>query len=1129
MPKDRLFAEIENRLQGKLDPETFELCAADLLRTEHRGLTPIPGGSDGGMDGAVPTDGHPLPLIVTTADDVIGNLRRNLRRYKEVGGKARQAVVATSTKLSKKRWDNLHDQAEELGFRLRQIHDGTYFAVRLSRDPKWRRDLLNLSGELPALSTVPKSRRRPGPHVLIGRDAVVEQLLESNEDLVLVGQPGAGKTAVLQQLALDDAGLFLATDDFHRVADAVRELEPPIVFVDDAHRHAEQLVALCDLREKVGAVFRIVASSWPADSDRDRVRTALDVPKSSVIDLPLLPRQELAEVVKLCGIQDPPALVAEILDQAAGRPGLAVTISRYIQSEGTEDLIDGRLLVRDLRSVLDDLDMGSATAVLAAFAVGGKAGVPLGDVADRLGRPRDETWKIVVHTEAGGIIRQVKGSVLAVEPPALRWALVNEVFVASPSPFPLDDFVEEVCDPASTALTLSRALRRGVTVPETRIRRLLEAARPSASTYRSTTAKDAWQSYAITGPDAVDWILDAHPDLLEHVVVPALVQRPERVLPRLLAAAEDDHRPLNAHPEHPLRRIQDWVTAGRPGTPEAVDRRYTLLDAVETWLDGEQADERIALRAACSAFETRYEVAPTDPVTRSSVVFTTAFLTAKELEQVMERWPELLARLKAAGVDHLEPVRTVVRDWAFPHSSPGAVSEEAAGAARAGAETMLADVAGLAPESPGVVAWARRTADLAGLDVDLPDPPDPTFGVLYAPENVDEDWRERDRRRRDEAQSVGEEWAGRESAQVAEQVAWYQKEAERSGLTSTWWDMMAVEAMAEEIDANEQWLEAFVGAGCAARTVRPLLERSVERSDEVRFAWKLLRPHEEYRHILVSAVLRMADPPSDILSWVLDHVGGRARLVETLCIRGQLNQDRLCDLLNHDDPQVRRAAAKGIWRESEQGMVPEPISDDWRRVMVQAVESEYVLKQVFEARPDMAMEWIRERADAPPLSLWGSDGTIEAAVGALDRGMREQLVAEMPAADGAAKFFTRLVDRDVELYEMFLDRDELGSCHLDPLEGVPDDEWVPMAQLALEYGYETDAVARAAIPHSYTWSGDESDFLREWLDAFAELQDHDDHRVRKVGELGQRLVEVQVRKAEEREHREAVHGRIATR
>ena len=78
MIRDQFYLDIIEKLEGQLDSELFEQCAADVLRKIYPTLVPIRGGSDTGMDGAVgDEEDEAYPLISTTQDNVIGNLTKS--------------------------------------------------------------------------------------------------------------------------------------------------------------------------------------------------------------------------------------------------------------------------------------------------------------------------------------------------------------------------------------------------------------------------------------------------------------------------------------------------------------------------------------------------------------------------------------------------------------------------------------------------------------------------------------------------------------------------------------------------------------------------------------------------------------------------------------------------------------------------------------------------------------------------------------------------------------------------------------------------------------------------------------------------------------------------------------------
>jgi len=218
---DQFYEEITNALARELDKDRFELCAASLLRKEFPTLVPIRGGTDSGMDGVTAGDG-PF-LVCTTGRDVIRNLTGSLKSYLSSGGTPGSLILATSQELSQTRRRNLQKRSRDLGFSLLQIYPRAAMAERLYHEPRWCKDLLDLTGRPSVLTVVPLTDRPLIDQSLVGRDEEIKWLLESQGDRVLTGQPGSGKTSLLRQLALRDWGLFVIDDDPAAIANAVSQ------------------------------------------------------------------------------------------------------------------------------------------------------------------------------------------------------------------------------------------------------------------------------------------------------------------------------------------------------------------------------------------------------------------------------------------------------------------------------------------------------------------------------------------------------------------------------------------------------------------------------------------------------------------------------------------------------------------------------------------------------------------------------------------------------------------------------------------------------------------------------------------------------------------------------------------
>lgn len=261
--QDPHFRAILEGLAGHLDPQAFEECVVDLLRDAYPALAGVHGGSDAGMDGAIADGrGEPYALIVTTSKNVLDNLTRSLESRRAAEDTRGKVVVATSEALTPKRRSNLQRRARELGYVLVQIFDRRDIAARLYGDPGWTERLLGITGEPPALSALPRTRR-PLRHLEpVGREGDLEWLRGAEGDRLVVGEPGSGKTFLLFQMVQERRGLFLASGDDARFAAACREQRPEMVLVDDAHRHPERLERLRQIRHDICGDFLIVATSW---------------------------------------------------------------------------------------------------------------------------------------------------------------------------------------------------------------------------------------------------------------------------------------------------------------------------------------------------------------------------------------------------------------------------------------------------------------------------------------------------------------------------------------------------------------------------------------------------------------------------------------------------------------------------------------------------------------------------------------------------------------------------------------------------------------------------------------------------------------------------------------------------
>lgn len=1124
MIRDPFYRQIISRLEGPLDPELFEQCAADLLRAIYPTLVPMRGGTDSGMDGAIADgEGEPFPLVTTAGKDVIGNLTRNLESYLKDGGQRRKVVSATSQALTPRRKKNLHKRAKELGFTLINVHDQDAIANLLYRDPKWCLELLNLTGDPPALSVIPRTERPLLNQELVGREADLAWLCQTDGDSLLVGQPGSGKTFLLYELAMEGVGLFVVSTDRGEIAGGIRSEQPSILIVDDASVNRELLVDLRQMREELGAEFSILASCWPGD--KKAIAHTLNLSGSRIRCLDLLSRDEIVEIIKAIGLYGPNELVREIVNQAEGRPGLAVTLAHLCLQGGVRQVALGDALSGSFLKFFGPVIGDTASVILAAFSVGGDAGMPMGVVANNLGLNLLNVRQAAIRLAAGGVILDVGQQRLSVRPPALRHALVRDVFFKGATSLPIEQLLRllaQAPDLPEAARTLMGAKARGAAVPQKLLTAVLERIH----------SPDLWKEFAWLGHDEAGWILRSHPEMLISIARPALQRAPEIAVPLLLEKAIGDERQLHSTPEHSLRLIGDWVAAGLPGTGEALRRRNLLLRSVISWFS-KGDDTKVGFRALKFVLSPSFGDHMLDPGSGRKVTFRRGYLLMDETLAVQGLWARVLDAIKTVGITDWRPVRDTVEAWAYPgRVNANNIPSELYEAIRAFGGQMLRDVVSLAKDRPGILHWAKQTAEHLGLELEIP--LDKDFETLYPLRDFHDldDWKAAEAKQKRAARELANEWSQMDPVLVARRIAAIEQEARWADIRS-WlrWTSFVCMEIAGNTDTPGGWVRAMIDADVTSDLVGPFLWKTAETGEP---RWMELvadcldRP--ALRSAAISLVLTLPAPPEGLLSNVLVEMEGYAPLVETLCRRNQVSEDVLNRLLQHEDAAIASAAAGGEWSADPEGTVRDSLGKDWREAVINHVIDDYWLGRALENDPLLACDWLqaRLREQYPLLFVSGYERAIKAAVSALDIEARRQVLCQVPETYEMAGLVACLVGENLDLCRELLSNERLKLLHLAPLSGYPEGKWVEMAKLALDAGYSNKEVALAVYGvlglMSVEWVGSESRMWTGWVERFDRLCSHEDERIRKVGEAGRAYAKGHLEQALAQEREEAIYG-----
>ncbi len=1113
MIRDPFYKDITEGLNSKLDPELFEQCATDLLRDIYPGLVPIRGGSDAGMDGAISdTEGVAYPLVSTTQEDVIGNLTKSLKSYLQKGGTRRKVVLATSQNLTPRKRRNLEERAHQLGFVLINTHPQEAFANLLYRSPQWCRELLGLTGQPPALSIVPVTSRPQIVELLIGRENDLDWLLNTDGDLLLVGQPGSGKTFLLQTFAKENEGLFLINDNLTQIAASVREQDPKAIIVDDAHMDTNRLSRLQQLREQIGAKFRIIATCWPGK--KDNVLQSMQLPASSMHDLEPLTRDQIVELIKSAGIVGPTELIRELVNQAEGRPGLAATLCHLCIKGDTRQIALGDALSRDIRTTFEPLLGSEATVIVAAFSLGGNIGMPMETVAIQLGLSLIQVRQVVTGLAAGGVLTDVGQDRLSVRPPVLRYALVRDVFFSGASRLPCRDLIKQSPDMVETTLTLIESRVRGAAVPVDILIEMINQA----------DSNKVWEAFSYLGQDECNWVLEKHPDKLPVISEAALYLIPQKTIPLLLTQAVGDTRPLHSNPDHPLRKIEDWVKSAEPGSGYAVSRRETLLDSTLSWF-AETSNTHIALQAIGFLLSPTFADSEMGPGSKLIVTLRRGLITQAEMSVIRGFWPRAMEFLRPASIEDWGPMFDLMHEWLFPNRVAESISEEIRSLMQKFACVIAKDIISINTDHPGVLSHISRI--FKNFEVKLPIDLDPEFDTLFPIKGLGQDWKKNQKEQAAAAEKLAKNWSSQDAEDIAERMVRYEIEARNAHLTWPRWSTFAAERIASEVPNPSTWARAFIQAGVDSELVIPFLESAASGNDpEYPGLLKMCLEEPRLHFAGIAVGLTAALLPEDLLPAIMSVLDYRfSNWIEVSCMRLQIPEDRVATLLTHSDCSIAAAAVTGEWQATPRGPVRESLKDVWRTAVINCIERGYEGEEIFRKDPAIAFEWLQLRIRKTAVFPYGSDGLLNTALQVISLEQRKRLLEQIGDGFWDSEVIHGIVDDEPEIYHILLQNQQLKRFHLSPLAGNPTGAWIDKALLALDAGYFASDVSQAVFGSFRFWSGNESTYWPQWAESFEPLLTHDEPRIRSVGQIGKDNALAQRDRALTRERLEDIYGR----
>jgi hypothetical protein len=1005
------------------------------------------------------------------------------------------------SKLAPKSWDD---------------HSTTYMINCGSRNTRWLKDLLGLTGDPPPLSLFPITSRPLFDVPPVGRADEVAKFAKLSQDVVLVGQPGSGKTHLLFAAAKKFNGRFVVDEAPVLVAAGVRSIKPRFLIVDDAYTRVDFLKRLKLLRQQTGADFRIVASCWPGQEEV--LCQALQILKEACHTLEGLSQKDIKEVIQSQKISGPDFLVAEIIHQSHGKPGLAVTLCRLCWESGSSDeVMLGTALARNVRLSLEPLLGQPARDLLGCFSIGGDGGMTLEAVAELLGMNTLEITRSVEQLSAAGVLDVTRENRISVHPFRLRQALVRDIFLKPPPAPDLTRYLAHAPDYAASTRVLIEARLMGGVLPDEILRQRLQQ-------LAGTPELLAFEEYAHLGQLEADWVMHKYPNKLKAVASAALVSSPEKTLGLLLDAAavtynERSLQGWSVRTKDVMPELERWILGAEPNDDEASNRRKLLCTSLEKWFAANKS-VFVGMLAAELILSIEHEDRSTPPGEPMTMRLHFGVVAKSQLSKIAGLWPKVLPILREALPVQGSEIANIFHQWVHPNHLGGGPLQEYQQESRGYARQMIVDL---------LEAYSRKWtfhhhlyhhADTLGLLAKIQI--DPIAEILY-PAREFLDLENEEERRAADAGALALQLKDRDPNSVADGLTSIEEQAREANISYPSYGGHVCRRIAETTENSVVWKQAFLERGAPAHLLAPFFEGAAAKkpSDE-EIGVLLASKKPDAQALGISLVLKHCLPGTP--NWQLASPLFRiySGLIEGCISRKDVRNENLTALLKHEESQVSGAVAARLWGTRGAGKIPDDLFEGWKRVIVRHVDEkkEHVLERIFPEYPDIAFEWI----------LWRLEGirtgtrsfyfgvrygrALPAAIRMLTREQRRILIDKMPRASAVAQLVRSLVGTDLELFLHLLSREELEYVRLDPLHTNNDgshpqklvqefdEHWQKMAIAAMEKGFSEADIFSATQGGGFSWSGPMSSMYAANVAPFEKLLKHADPRLRKVGEIG---------------------------
>jgi len=964
---------------------------------------------------------------------------------------------------------------------------------------------LNKRIQPPVFSTLCLPNRIRANVPLIGRDQELQWLLDGKGDALLSGQPGSGKSELLQVLAEKTSAKFLFTEDTTEAVAAILASCPPILIIDDAGTKTELLVRLRHLRTEHALDFRLIASCWPFD--KREVEPALSVNGPATKELEALPRKAIAEIIREIAksrtVTVSDSFIRIVAEQARGMPGLAASLSLATIAAGGEALVSGDLLLKDLTPFLLRVVGSQSIQILGAFACGGKKGVSVEVVARHLGKEILSVVNDMQKIALAGVLEQTATDALCVQPDFLRSSLLKETFFPDQGigvPWNLcETLIKSAKEPALgyLELTFSRGRARAA-ISDLQLRNIC----------LQVDDGRVWDALAWIDEPNCRWVLETNPKASDDIIRAALHYCPAEIIPLLI--------------EQKSRLLEEW---SRSGWDDAFQRReYIFKEALSLLQRGE---ETAAHTGIALSFELEYHNTESDPADPSTFHFQRGLIPLAAAQRVFSLWERLLPELKQLPQFPWGHVVGVVDTWANAGTrsmvSPPKAYQDFL---HDSTQRMIDGLKYLAGDNQAALRWLNLQVKNHSLPIEVP-AADTDFMVLFPEERLD-DWKAAEEEQTRNAKDLAFRWKDRPFEDLVDQLAGWHQQAEEFG--RVWPQMLPVfsEGLSEIRTLSASELSLALDR-LPSRALGPFLDQAVRTGLASHEHLQQAFTRQDLHGTLIDYTLSGKTP--QLYGQLVSELPKWESLIECMCLQQKVSLEMLENLLRHKDNYLRQEVAFYSMRK-DLG-VPDSLHELWRKVVIEALinvaegddDPPHDLDRILTADPSIVSEVLEGTVTSDNVFMGYRSGRLWARlVDPLSKEKRRELLHRIKRHT-YSPLPRLLVDRDPELFAEMLAILELKGLYSRILVGDPNaGNWAELAKIALTNGMTHRKLSHAVDSDGYSWSGRLSNYYQEWVDRFTILRKNPDSDIQRIADEGIKWSSIARDEQLKSEKKEAIYG-----